>query len=327
MTGKFKILKILGLCIFIFILFNVDFSELLAIWNDSDLYFIIFGGLSIILLHIIHAIKWKFIMQFLSLQNNLIESIKISWVGMFLGMITPGKLGDILKIYFLDEDNNSTSRAFLSVLIDRISDMAFLVVMGIISGFVLYKWKLSIMQYISIPILVSISLIIIVRFKNNIFLVVQKFLNKYFPFILKIFEGFSFIQRWRDINKGITLIVFLLLLLKWFLYFASRFLLLISLGISLSFFDMAACVTLSTLFSLLPVSFNGIGTRDVSMIYLFSLFGLKAEQAVSFSMLILFIDVMVISFGYIPYFRLCHRFRFNLKRDASRIKESFIGSF
>lgn len=139
-------------------------------------------------------------------------------------------------------------------------------------------------------------------------------------------EKFSFIRminEWRQVNKVVVIFTSILLIITWFVYFLGRYFLLMSLQIPLSFFNMIACVSLSTLFSLIPVSFNGIGIRDVSMIYLFSFYKLTIEQAVVFSMTGLLIDMVIVSFGYIPYFRLCSRFKFNIKEDIVKIKELF----
>ena len=131
------------------------------------------------------------------------------------------------------------------------------------------------------------------------------------------------INEWRQVNKVVVIFTSILLIITWFVYFLGRYFLLMSLQIPLSFFNMIACVSLSTLFSLIPVSFNGIGIRDVSMIYLFSFYKLTIEQAVVFSMTGLLIDMVIVSFGYIPYFRLCSRFKFNIKEDIVKIKELF----
>ena len=107
--------------------------------------------------------------------------------------------------------------------------------------------------------------------------------------------------------------------MNYFLFFLNRYFLLMSLQIPLSFIEMTACVSLSTLFTFLPISVSGIGTRDVSLIYLFSFYGLKMEQAVAFSTMILVTDSLVICLGYIPYYRLSPRLTLNLGRDMGRI--------
>lgn len=60
----------------------------------------------------------------------------------------------------------------------------------------------------------------------------------------------------------------------------------LDLNISLPF--LAACLGIATLVQLIPINnMFGIGTRDVTLVYLFGLGGVPAEQALSFSLLVL----------------------------------------
>ena len=45
-------------------------------------------------------------------------------------------------------------------------------------------------------------------------------------------------------------------------------------------------MAISNLISFIPISISGLGTRDATLIYLFSLIGLKPELAVSYSFLV-----------------------------------------
>ncbi len=60
-----------------------------------------------------------------------------------------------------------------------------------------------------------------------------------------------------------------------------------SLSLPLSSWQVGVLTVLSTLCTLLPISIAGIGTRDVSLVLLFSCLGLGREQALAFSFLTL----------------------------------------
>jgi uncharacterized membrane protein YbhN (UPF0104 family) len=58
-------------------------------------------------------------------------------------------------------------------------------------------------------------------------------------------------------------------------------------GIGLSLPFLAACMAITTLLQLIPISnVMGIGTREVSLVYLFGLAGISGEVAIGFSFLI-----------------------------------------
>jgi hypothetical protein len=50
-----------------------------------------------------------------------------------------------------------------------------------------------------------------------------------------------------------------------------------------------AAVSIVGMIGLVPITISGVGTRDATMIFLFSLVGLPSEAAVGFSTLILFL--------------------------------------
>jgi uncharacterized membrane protein YbhN (UPF0104 family) len=61
----------------------------------------------------------------------------------------------------------------------------------------------------------------------------------------------------------------------------------VSLGLPLSLWQTGACFCLSTLFTLIPISVAGIGTRELAMVYLFACLQLPSEEALAFSFLLL----------------------------------------
>ncbi|MCX5752609.1 MAG: lysylphosphatidylglycerol synthase domain-containing protein, partial [Candidatus Krumholzibacteria bacterium] len=77
-----------------------------------------------------------------------------------------------------------------------------------------------------------------------------------------------------------------------------------ALDISISFLNIAFCISAANLISLLPISISGIGTRDATMIAMFSMLHLSRESAVSFSIMFLFIsNISACVIGAIAWFR------------------------
>ncbi|GAH55102.1 unnamed protein product, partial [marine sediment metagenome] len=77
-------------------------------------------------------------------------------------------------------------------------------------------------------------------------------------------------------------------LVTYAIFFSQCYLLALSLNLSLSFLDIAVYMAVANLVVLIPVSIAGIGTRDATLIALFSLQGVSAEAALSYSLLVLF---------------------------------------
>lgn len=326
MEGKLRLFKIIGIGIFVFILFKINFSQFVGIWHKIDIVFVLAGLFFVVVEIIVRAAKWMYLLRFFSIPIPFGQSVTVFWVGLFIGMVTPGKLGDILKVYFLDVAENSRLRALLSVVLERVTDFIILAVVGLASALAVFEWNANFSKSLFIMLLFGTVLLFVIKQKHYLKDLIQKALSKYAPLLADQFQKLSvkhMLSDWQGADKRLLYVVVILLLFCWFVYFVSRYFLMLSLHITLSFLDMTACVALSTIFALLPISVSGIGTRDVSMIYLFSFYGLTAEQAIAFSIIILITDSVIVSFGYIPYHFLCSRFGINLKNDSAKIKNWF----
>ncbi|MBU1255770.1 flippase-like domain-containing protein, partial [Patescibacteria group bacterium] len=96
---------------------------------------------------------------------------------------------------------------------------------------------------------------------------------------------------------------FIYLIISWFVYFSARYAIALSLGLNLSFIDITIISSSMALMSILPISIAGLGTREATAIYFFSLFSLSKESALLFSLLVFTTDILVVSFGLIPYLK------------------------
>jgi hypothetical protein len=59
-----------------------------------------------------------------------------------------------------------------------------------------------------------------------------------------------------------------------------------AMNLSINFINITLFMAISNLISFIPISISGLGTRDATLIYLFSLIGLKPELAVSYAFLV-----------------------------------------
>ena len=64
---------------------------------------------------------------------------------------------------------------------------------------------------------------------------------------------------------------------------------LLSVDINISFIDVVYAFSLMSIVLLLPISIAGFGSREASLIFLLSLYGISPEVAISFSILQFFV--------------------------------------
>ena len=74
------------------------------------------------------------------------------------------------------------------------------------------------------------------------------------------------------------------------------------LNLELSFFQVVLIMTITSLITLIPISFFGIGTRDAGLLVVFKWFGYAPEQAVALSMALLLLRIAIVCMGSIFWF-------------------------
>ncbi|MFC1700642.1 lysylphosphatidylglycerol synthase transmembrane domain-containing protein [Patescibacteria group bacterium] len=317
--NKIKIfLQIIGPLIFIYILSKIDYRLFLIEAKLLKWHFLLFAfGLTIMEV-IVKSLRWRVILMSLEITISRISCLGLYWLGVFAGTITPGRLGEVIKVYFLKNKGHSAFRSFFSIILDRISDILVLLLFGLfISLFFLRNIGFYVLV-IGIILLIGIIFIFsLINSKSFIYKIFGRYIKKIIPIDLNNYNRFNFSKFWNGIKllkKKEIIIFFFYLVISWFLYFYPRYVIAQSLRLKLSFIDIVIISTVLSIVSILPISVAGIGTREATVIYLFSLFKLNKETAVLFSLMIFTVNIIVVSFGLIPYLKelvLIKKFKLN----------------
>ena len=111
-------------------------------------------------------------------------------------------------------------------------------------------------------------------------------------------------------NRKRLFMAFSLGIAAWALSTAHRYLAGLSIGMDVGYLTLFLVMPIITLLDTLPISLSGIGTREVSLLFFLSLFGVAAETAVAFSVLLLLLGyVLVGAVGFALWLRNPVRFR------------------
>lgn len=305
---KFKIfLQILGPLIFVYILTKIDYNLLLKEVKLFKWHFLIFALGLMVLEIIIRTLRWQIVLSSLDISLSFKEGIALHWLGLFIANITPGHLGEVIKVYFLKNKGYSAFRSLFSIVLDRIADISVLLFFGLLI-FIFFLESIG-LYILIIGIFLVAGIIFVCLLLNQ-----KSFIHKFFSKIIqKIFSvdfnkygRLSLNRFWQGIKKlkKEAIVAFLsYLTISWFLYFLCRYVIAQALGLPLTFIDIIIISTVVAIVCILPISIAGIGTREATMIYLFSFFGLNKEVAVLFALLISAINIISVSFGLIPYLK------------------------
>lgn len=297
---------IVGIIIFILILFKIDLSKLVNILNKINYFYFGLACLMLIFLIIIKSYRWNYLKKKQTINYSFKDSFLMYNTGLFLGILTPGRLGDLSKIFYLKNDNYSLGKSSVSVILDRLSDLLFLIVFGYLGMFLFFSFFQNFIIILTI-IFILIPILMFVSLKNKL---IQIFLKKIFNSLIPLKYQKSWQLNFQDFIKNLRCYkfkeyfsVFLITLLSWLIYYSQMFFLAKSIGITnISPLYLSISVTITAFVILLPISFLGLGTREATLIFLFSLFNISKELSVSFSLLMLSMTLLGALIGSICWF-------------------------
>ena len=295
------IFKILGIIVFLLILKKIDFNNLKTQFKNINYIKIIYGIVFLFLYHILKSYRWKLLLSFQNIKIKLFNCYCMYIKGLYLGLVTPGRIGDFVKIIYLKNRNVDVIKSSVNVIIDRIIDMVFML---FFSSIVLIYF------FLTIKLSLKISLLILF-FYTVIFFI---FIIKIFPFLFKkiifklpldkIKKGLKtksneFINEFSKIKKKQWLILSISTPFIWFFYFTVIYFFIIAVNPKFSYFNTLFSFLISTLITFLPISFMGIGWREIVLYNIFPKIGASQTDVIifSFSMMLGYLLVAIIGLG------------------------------
>lgn len=282
-------IRLVGVFIFIFILLKIDINQTIEIFTKVKIEYIIFSALLFIPHLFVKSLRWNLLLRQQKINYSFFDTFIIYLSSLYVGFITPGRLGEFIKVFHLKNDKNIKYTVGLaSVMLDRLFDLYLLLMLSVICIV-----RFNIFNNYSnafLVVLVFLSCLPLLIFKKNVisgiltssrFRFVSKIISKKNPLKIKNFIlEFTYLLNFKIFTSII------LTILGYFFFFLQCKLIAISINLDIGFTNLSLFNSLSNMISFLPISFSGIGTRDAVLVYLFRLINIDAEYAVLFSLLV-----------------------------------------
>jgi len=292
-----KALRIIGIVLFIYVLSKVNWPEFLEILREINIFYFFLSTLLIIPVIFIRTLKWRELTNSIGVRVPRKTLTLIFAKGLFLGIITPGKLGEFYRAKYLTERANvSLGKALYTVVFDKIIDflsMAFIGILAILVLIYLFEVKMLLVAMILIFIIIFGIYLLIKREYS------QKFLKLFFQIFIfdslkKKAETFfnEFFEETKRLTRVLITKLFCYELVAYIFVVFAYFFMALSLGINIPLWYLCLIVPLVTIITAVPISVFGIGTREISFIFLLSLININLNQAVIFSFLIMFWSIL-----------------------------------
>jgi uncharacterized protein (TIRG00374 family) len=275
---------------------KIDWEKTISTLKSADPLYIFFGLLIFVVINGVILFRWAIFIRALDLSVPLRTTTRYFFIGLFGNLFLPSSIGgDIIKVLGLCRETPQKARVVASVLLDRLSGFAGIVIVAILAYAVGHQMIGDNSLMVPVIVMAVFSLVIVSVLFNE----------KVYSFGCRIFD------RLPQVKKNLMQLHYDLMLLKgrqlegWK---AIGFSCLAQCLLALSYFYVAKAlhqeihllsfiifVPLICVASSLP-SIGGLGVREAGAAYLFAKVGVDSGIAVSIS-LINFIFMVAIGLG------------------------------
>jgi uncharacterized protein (TIRG00374 family) len=281
-----KIIPIIGIIILLYLIIDIGVEKIVNTFlNISPLhaFFVILLTFPRVLLR---NIQWQLILKKQKIQVSFLKSLKIFLIGYFYGSITPGYLGQIIRIpYMKDATREPLGKLFVNSFIETAVHGLSLYIMMLIGAFVLVNQYPEI--FIGACIFVGTSVLIYTFFikkergEKAFYLLIKLFTPKKLRIHLTRFVNtfYNDFPRIRD-----YIIPFLIGIPAWIIIYSQIYIIGISLEIDIPYFLFLVLYPIANIVAFIPISSAGLGTREITLVLLFSLYGISPEKTIVLSL-------------------------------------------
>ncbi|MDD5089683.1 MAG: lysylphosphatidylglycerol synthase transmembrane domain-containing protein [Candidatus Wallbacteria bacterium] len=318
---RFPLYKLIGFGILCVILYRLDFKAYAGSWQGINSWMLVLSLLPLFFQIWLKALRWRMILTDFDRKasESTMTLFRYYLAGLFFGIVTPGRLGDLLKFRFLI---SADEQAFTATLVDRLWDFGVLCVFGCVSValFMLPEAGIN-------PVVASCGVIIAVA---SILAVFSQFyrredkMNKCSrkggpetsgePQASGCFDRLRSMLNSQTSRFGLTrsaipepgrIFEYSCLTVFSMLAFILRIhIITFSTGAALSFSRVFLVCSAVSMAVLIPVSVAGLGTREAAVVLLFQSFGKSPASGLFFSNLMFISGLVDTLISYLVYLSL-----------------------
>lgn len=294
-----RVVLSVGLLSYLF--FKIDWDQTITTIKSADLGLLLLAGGIFVLLNGVIVLRWLIFIRALDLKVPLAQVVRYFLIGLFGNLFLPSAVGgDVIKIIGLCKHSDQKPRVVASVLLDRLSGFAGVVIMAVVAYLIGQKFFED--QTLLIPILGlgGISLVaVLVLFVERLYEFGCRIFNP-FPKIKSKLMGlhYDLVLMKAKPKEGLKAIV---LSCACQVVFATTFYVTaLALQQDIPMIYFLIFVPLICVAAAFP-SLGGLGVREMGAAYLFGLVGVSSGVAVSLSLINFLFMVFVGLMGGVVY--------------------------
>ncbi len=238
------------------------------------------------------AVKWELLVRAQGLDIPLGDLLAYSLVGLFFGNLLPTNLGgDVVRAYGLVRASGRAEAAAISVLVDRLMGlvawMSAAVVMAALAAVTLTRGtelkQIEVATAFAAALFILGSALLFSRRLSQRFMGIFRVgpLAPLQPAAERVYHALQVYRhsyRALALNLALSACIVVVTTFVWYLVG-------LALGIGVSLFYYFLFNPLITFVVLIPISFNGLGPKEATAVFIFGLIGVPSEMALAMSLI------------------------------------------
>jgi len=258
-------------------------AKVWEVLSKAELKFVVAAVSLAVPLVLIKGVRWKILLHSYDIEMGLRESTGMYATGMVLSAVTPGRVGDMVKIVLLIRRGCGVAKAIACNIVDRLFDVAFVVAAGYTG-----MWCFS--QHFGPQLRIVNIVVLAVWGLPAIFLLTRKAMKRLAMKLIPEQYHSAARESWNEIAGGLwkkgksrLLLLALLTIVFWLVQFYAVYLCARSLGLDIPFVYLGGCTAVASVLSLLPITVAGVGTRDATFMLLLGQMGIARQESLALS--------------------------------------------
>ncbi len=277
-----RLLPLIGIVIFVVLVLHLGFEDISDALLSVSPFYVFAAAVPIVPAMLIRAYAWQLVLREQHISLGFFRVAKILFIGYFYGMITPGYVGQIARVVYVKEETQEPSgKLFVNVFIEMLLRTFSLYLVLVVGAFALLSYfpHLVPLTVLWVGVIVLFSLVFVNPRRGSF--VFEWLIVHFVPcrmqgslsrFVDSFYQDFPRIR--------VLLVPFVLGLLSWWLIFSLEYLFVIALDLSIPYLSFLLLFPIANVAGFIPISFGGLGTRELTAVIIFSTLFSVSESAV-----------------------------------------------
>ena len=288
------LIRLIGPALLVVVVWRLD--DKAALWRtvkDADA--LLLGFALLLNVPVVHlkVVRWRELLEGRGYRYPLGRSYAAVLSSLYLGMLTPGRVGDVLRIQYVKREIHVPyAEGLAATVMDRFCDLYVLAAV-VALGTVHFANALD-----SNLVYVSWGAVALAALAPSLFLfegpaellgrVLGRLTERWHTNLSALLAAL------RALVGRAILVAIPLTAASFAINYFQGWIIARAIGIELSFLDVASLLATTSLLGLMPISVSGVGVRELFLALAFPALGLLAAQGVAFGLLVFLCNYMAI---------------------------------